>query len=375
MDRQWQILIAVMAITLLFPTNNIQQKKRCVMLAATALILFSGLRSWWYGDLTKYYHGYLDASGMSIKEIYEAQGLRNIGISVCFKIMSSLFGQYGYDYFIFVVAFFSVFTLSKVIMKYSPSPFLSYMLFICMGLFSFTYSGLKQTIAMGFCCLAIIELLEGTFIRFTFFTILGALFHAPALLFFLAWPLSRKKIDALYYVVILGLIAAVFLFRNQLVGMMESAYYAANVAEDAADIVASEEAVGGRFIMMIVILVGATFIRPPSRTDVVFSRIYGVIILAAVFQMFSIYDNNYTRLADYFFQFITIFTPLLLEQYEYDPNGQRRQYAMFTNKKEIYVFARIVVVVFSLWFYSKQIEGMQTYYFFWEFDAHHWYGA
>lgn len=372
MDRQWMILFVVMAITLLYPQNNKYQRIRCIRMVAIALILFVGLRSWWYGDLTKYYHGFLDASTLSLKEIYEAEGLRNIGIQVCFKIMYSVFGKYGYDIFIFLVAFFSIATLSKVIARFSPSPYYSYLMFICMGLYSFTYSGLKQTIAMGFCCLAMIELLDGTFKKFLLYVILGALFHSPALLFFIAWPLSRKKIDQMYFIILAIAIAAVFVYRNQIAYFLENAYYSTETAEE---IVSSGEAVGGRFTMMIVILLGSTLMRPPNRNDIIFSRTYSVIVLAAIFQMFSVFNNNYTRLADYFFQFITIFTPLFMERYEYDKNGERRLYGMFTNNSQLYLLAGIAITVFSLWFYKNQIAGLQDYYFFWELDAHHWYGA
>lgn len=372
MDRQWIILFVVMAITLLYPQNNKYQKVKCIRRVAIALILFAGLRSWWYGDLTKYYHGFLDASVLSLKEIYEAEGFRNIGIQICFKVMYSVSGKYGYDIFIFIVSFFSIATLSKVIARFSPSPYYSYLMFICMGLYSFTYSGLKQTIAMGFCCLAMIELLDGTFKKFLFYVILGALFHAPALLFFIAWPLSRKKIDQAYFLILVIAIAVVFVCRNQIAYFLENAYYSAETAEE---LVSSGEAVGGRFIMMIVILLGSTFMRPPNGNDIIFSRTYSVIVLAAIFQMFSVFDNNYTRLADYFFQFITIFTSLFMEQYEYDKNGERRLYGVFTNSSKIYMLAAIVITVFSLWFYKGQIADLQNYYFFWEFDAHHWYGA
>lgn len=361
-----------MAITLLCPTRSKRERIKCIRMAAAVLILFAGLRSWWYGDLTKYYRGYLNAWHMSVSEIYEAQGLRNIGISLCFKVMSTLFGQHGYDYFIFIVSCFSVGTLSKVIARYSPSPYFSYMLFICMGLYSFTYSGLKQTIAMGFCCLALIQLLDGTFRKFVFLTLVGALFHAPALLFLLTWPISRQKMGMWYFAFLGAMLAIVFIFRDQIANFMESAYYSDERAEE---IVATESGVGGRFLMMLFILFGATFFRPPSATDRTFSRLYGVMGLAAVFQMLSVYNNVYTRLADYFFQFVVIFAPMFLQRYEHDELGRRRKRGIFTNSWEMYVLAGLAITVFSLWFYRGQVAAMQKYYFFWEFDAHKWYGA
>ena len=51
------LLIAVIVITILYACGRrgVMQKKHCVQAVTVLLTIFSGFRSWWMGDLIKYY--------------------------------------------------------------------------------------------------------------------------------------------------------------------------------------------------------------------------------------------------------------------------------------------------------------------------------
>ena len=372
MNRLWAIYFVIMAVCLYFSLGGKTQKKRCIMAVSTIMTLFSGFRSWWYGDLVKYYTRFLNESSHSLRELYKANGLRNIGLTMANKFAYSLFGEYGYDVLLFIIALFSAYTLGKLIAKYSSSPYWSYLMYLSMGFYAFTFSGLKQTIAMSFCCLAMIALLQDNVKRFLIMVGLGALFHAPALVFLVAYPFSRKKFDKWYVIVVASLMTAMYLYRNQLVYFFEDAYR----SEAAADAMLAREVsgVGGRFIGMLLIMMLAMMLRPLTLKDRVYTKVFNVMVLAAAFQMMSVFNNTYTRLADYFYQFVVLFVPMFMQPITSKKELAYRKAGSIIQNTEIRLMLSVGITLFSNWFFNNQLSGIDNkILFFWEQNAHNLY--
>ena len=372
MNRLWAIYIAIMIVCLYFSLGGQMQKRRCIIAVTVIMTLFSGFRSWWYGDLVKYYTRFLNESSLSLRELYKANGLRNIGITMANKFFYSLFGTYGYDVLLFIIALFSAYTLGKLIAMYSSSPYWSYLMYLSMGFYAFTFSGLKQTIAMSFCCLAMIALLQDKVKRFLIMVGLGALFHAPALVFLVAYPFSRKKFDKWYVIVVATLMTVMYLYRNQLVYFFEDAYR----SEAAADAMLAQEVsgVGGRFIGMMLIMMLAMMLRPLTLKDRIYTKVFNMMVLAAAFQMMSVFNNTYTRLADYFYQFVVLFVPMFMQPITSKKELAYRRASSIIQNTEIRLMLSVGITLFSIWFFNNQLSGIDNkILFFWEQNAHNLY--
>ena len=372
MNILWAVYIAIMVVCLYFSLGGKTQKKRCIIAVSTIMTLFSGFRSWWYGDLVKYYTRFLNESSLSLRELYKANGLRNIGLTMANKFFYSLFGTYGYDVLLFIIALFSAYTLGKLIAMYSSSPYWSYLMYLSMGFYAFTFSGLKQTIAMSFCCLAMIALLQDKVKRFLIMVGLGALFHAPALVFLVAYPFSRKKFDKWYVIVVATLMTVMYLYRNQLVYFFEDAYR----SEAAADAMLAQEVsgVGGRFIGMMLIMMLAMMLRPLTLKDRIYTKVFNVMVLAAAFQMMSVFNNTYTRLADYFYQFVVLFVPMFMQPITSKKELAYRRASSIIQNTEIRLMLSVGITLFSIWFFNNQLSGIDNkILFFWEQNAHNLY--
>lgn len=215
-DKQIIVLLAIMAITLAcFRSNdNKKDRKVCISVVTIIMAFFSGLRSWWMGDLIKYYTLYRNCNGADWSD-YVFEDSSNIGIRLFFRLT----GMIGlpYEFCIFAIAAFSAITLSIVIYRYSPFPYWSYLMYIAMGFYLFTYSGLKQTIAMGFLMFAVIGIFEDKPVKFLVFTIVAAIFHMPALIFIVAYPIAKKKIDKIYFLILIITVLCVIIFKDQIV--------------------------------------------------------------------------------------------------------------------------------------------------------------
>lgn len=372
MNRLWAVYIAIMVVCLYFSLGGQMLKRKCIIVVTIIMTLFSGFRSWWYGDLVKYYTRFLNESSLSLRELYKTNGLRNIGLTMANKFAFSLFGTYGYDVLLFLIALFSAYTLGKLIDKYSSSAYWSYLMYLSMGFYAFTFSGLKQTIAMGFCCLAMMALLQDNIKKFLIMVGLGALFHAPALVFLVAYPFSRKKFDKWYVIVVSTLMTAMYLYRNQLVYFFEDVYR----SEAAADAMLAREVsgVGGRFIGMMLIMMLAMMLRPLTLKDRIYTKVFNVMVLAAAFQMMSVFNNTYTRLADYFYQFVVLFVPMFMQPITSKKELAYRKASSIIQNTELRLMLSVGITLFSIWFFNNQMSGTDSrILFFWEQNAHNLY--
>ena len=367
------LLAVVMLITLIyvFGTQHRSQKKICVAAVTIVMTLFSGLRSWWMGDLIKYYTLYLHCSGPDWQE-YVYSKPANIGIRLFFHY-GNLFGL-SYEACLFLIAAFTAITLGVLIYRYSPSPYWSYLIYIAMGFYLFTYSGLKQTIAMGFLCMAMLGLLEGHFLRFLLWVLLGSLFHAPALIFLPAYFLARRRPDLSYGLMLLALLALVFFFRNRIVELLAEMYY------DEEETLEISQRVGGRFLMMLFILAAGYYLRPLHAHDKIYGYVFNTMVLAAALQTFSIYDNNYTRLTDYYYQFVVLYIPMMLQTGESQAHFMpERKHEILYHSKDLYLILGLAVTAFALWYYNSLVDAsyliLKDFKFIWEIDPYALYGT
>jgi hypothetical protein len=365
------LLIVVLLIALLYPTHpTLRRKGNVVQIITLILTAFSGLRSWWFGDLIKYYTLYRNCNGINWKTAI-TENWTNMGIRVVFRMAGAV--GISYEVCLFVIAAFAALSLGLLIYRYSTSPFVSYLMYICMGFYMFTFSGLKQTIAMGFLCFAMMAVLEDRPVRFVAWTIVAGFFHAPALIFLLAYPFSHKLIDRWYLLFVVAVLVLVFALRNQIVSLLSTLYQ-----DDSDAYGTAKKIIGGRFLMMLLILAVGYYLRPVRRKDATYAKVFNVMVLAAMFQTFSVYDNVFSRLTDYFFQFVVVFMPMILR-----PCGglaseiAQRESTWYYRHRDIYTIAVVAVSAYAVYYYMGYLSGsyLDNFKFLWEIDAHAIYGG
>ncbi len=368
MKLQMPLLFVVMGICFLYamhaPTRR--AKRQCVVLITVTLALFSGLRTWWFGDLIKYYTLYVRCNGSDWWAAL-TEDWSNMGIRWFFHYAGAI--GISYDNCILIIATLVAVTLGLLIYRYSPSPFWSYVMYIAMGFYMFTYSGLKQAIAMSFLILAAMAMFENKLWKFLLYTMVGGFFHAPALIFLVAYPFCRQRLNRRYFLVLIGLFAALFLFRTQIVNFMNDIYY-----EDKDTVTATKE-VGGRFIMMLLIMAMGIVLRPLKKWDRVYFQTFNMMVLAAALQTMSVYGNVFSRLSDYYYQFIALYVPFILQP----GRSQAREMPQYRNQifywePKNYLLLGIGIIMFSLWYYNNYIDSgwamLQSFQFRWEIDPY-----
>ena len=152
--------------------------------------------------------------------------------------------------------------------------------------------------------------------------------------------------------ILIVLMVIIFFFRNQAVDLFTSAYYEDEVQFEAV------EFMGGKVYVMIALLAVAAILRPLNRFDKFYCQVFNINVLAVVAQTFSVYDNVFTRLADYFFQFVVLLVPLMLQPYKmqvrFHPEHQDR--IRYWSPRIMYV-GQAALLMMAVWFYMSTING------------------
>ncbi len=374
MAYHMSVLAIVAFITLLYAYRGDYSsyvKKKYIQYITVILSVFLGLRTWWMSDIIKYHTQYVNCGGENWQDIVFSKP-ENIGVRLFFRLEYILTGG-NFQIALIIIAVFCMSCVGYVVYEYSVSPYWSYVMYIAMGFYFFAFSGLKQAIAMSFLLLAFKGIVERRLGYFLVFSLIAALFHAPALIFIPAYWIARKKMDKFYWVYLAGVFAVFFAFKNQLVGLLSEMYYEENWA------IGVDGAVGGRFIMMIAMLVAGFVLRPLSEHDDLYLHIFNLTVIAALLQSFSMFGHEFSRLSDYYFQFVILYIPFVFEY-----RGGDKRHPLSVNAKNSliqltwgdYRLIYLFVTIFSVWYFynyiSTDISGILDYKFFWEVEQTPW---
>lgn len=358
------LLVAIIVLGLLMP-QGAKDRKQYIVIMAVLHSLLSGLRHQYLtGDMQSYCYKYwrtLNEDWFS-KEVFQ-EG-RNFGFNWLLKFFSTL-SDGEFQVFLIISAIFIEATVAYLIYKYSPLPWLSFLVWNCMGFYCFGFSAIKQAIAMGLIMVAFVGIMEEKPKLFAVFTILAGFVHAPALIFLPAYFFSKQKFTLRTLIIYICGAAAIFINKNNLVELMRDFYYEDQTFGD-------DTGLGGRFFLIVLFIIAGFAIK--GFNGKYFSKVANLIVVAAVLQMFSGFDNVFTRLTDYYLQFLIIFIPLSFGDYKDEKFIDIGEGIRLDIPPKLKLLIIMFLVMFLIWFYNKcyididiiPVDDYTNYRFFWE---------
>lgn len=340
------IYLIIVALTLILgvimPQQGPKRKNYIILMAVIHGFICAFRYQYLTGDLMKYQWNYshLFQYGWFSEEVLQ-EG-RNAGFQLLMKLTALIFNN-QFQPFLVILAIFGEVTLAIVIYRYSPAPWMSYLIWNCMGFYVFGFSAIKQAVAMATLMLAFIAIVERKLGLYLILMAISGLLHTPSLIFLPAYWLAQMRVTwktVLFYLI---LILLMNVFKEQFVNFIMSFYY----EEDTLEIFSGE--IGSRFIMVLgFCLFGVLFRGFKSRT---FTALFHIMAIAAVLQMLAGFNNVFTRLTDYYFQFSVLYLPMVFFGCPDKTPGPTSLPAVFPfNKRSMKVLAGLVVV-FVIWFY------------------------
>lgn len=361
----YYLVAAVLIFGILLPQRG---RRRNIYITLMA-ILHAFVCGWRYmyltGDLRKYAWDYFTITdlGWFSKEVFS--GGRNFGFFWLQKLFSMLTDG-DFQVFLIFIAIVTEIAVAIIIYRYSPAPWLSYLLWNCFGFYIFGFSAIKQALAMGLLMLAFIGIMEENPKKFLIWTILAGCIHVPALIFLPAFWMSKSRLSILKLLIYAISSVLIFIFRNQIVEFISSFYY------DETDYMINAR-VSGRFLMITAMLFAGIMLRGSSGIS--FTKLFNLMVVAAILQMFSGFDNIFTRLTDYYFQFLILYLPMMLypERDKKMLNSYRIRHFVLTRRQRT-AAVLCVVLLACLYYYTTnlnvtiayEVDDYLNYRFCWE---------
>lgn len=176
------------------------------------LILICGLRSVEVGrDGVQYYNFYIQARNLSFNEL--ANSWQQSGLEKGFLVIEHLFShvlRLPYNVFLLFTSFLSIFPPMLLIKKYSKNTLFSVLLYLFLGMYFFSLSGIRQSVSMGFLCLAYIFIDKSKLFMSLIMTCIAVTFHISSIVFILVFLFKKFKINK--FVIIIIFISIIFSF-------------------------------------------------------------------------------------------------------------------------------------------------------------------
>ena len=362
----YYMVAAVLGFGFLLPQHG-RQKKIYITLMAVLHAFVCGWRYMYLtGDLIKYsgfYFRIYPNNGWFSEPVFD--GGRNFGFAWLSKFLSQV-SNGNFQILLIFIAIAVEIAVAVVIYRYSPAPWLSYLLWNCFGFYIFGFSAIKQALAMGLLMLALTGIMEEKPKKFLLWTVLAGCVHAPALVFLPAYWMAKSRLSVqklIIYAICAGLI---YIFRNQIVKFIGDFYY------DETDYVANTH-VGGRFMMIAALLIAGIILRGFSGRS--FTKLFNLMLVAAIIQMFSGFDNVFTRLTDYYFQFLILYLPMMLyPEWDESMEGGYQIRRLLLSRQQQAVAVLCVVLLAGLYYYTTnlnitidiEVDNYLNYRFCWE---------
>ena len=348
------IVAAVIILGLMMPQHESPKKSYIVVMAIMHTFVCGFRYMHLTGDLMKYHYEYNSVANyawLSDEVLHEG---RNAGFYLLMKLFSGITNGNFQIFLIFIAIVIEV-VVAILIFKYSPIPWFSYLVWNCLCFYIFGFSSIKQALAMAVLMIAYVFIVKEKPVKFLIVTLIAGLIHMPALVFLPAYWIAKRKINAntIWSYIIVAVL--VFLLKGPIVSFISSIYYEEEQFE------MSSSGLGGRFIMIVAMLVCAVLFKGFEEKNV--SGLFNIIAVAAIFQMLSGFDNVFTRMTDYYLQFSILFLPMVFSNYKCNTlvdNSQQKAVIPLDDKMLNITVAVVSVVL--IWFYYTYCLGVDISY-------------
>jgi hypothetical protein len=312
----------------------------CLILIMVFFTFYSGLRTY-YNDTSHYISYFLDAEPLN-KFLADSENLDALH-NPLYYLFNSAFRQLtdNSSLFLLACAALSVCPMLYFIRKTTAKqdfPMALY-LFVAFGTYVFTLAAVKQSIAMGILCIAVLALEKKKYLPFFLLVVVAALVHTYAILFVILPFFCGKPWRLRSFLLLTAILIAMLTFESTIATFLE---YADRIGKTVSE---SELFDGHRMNSIRVAVYGivplVTLIYR-ERLDPYMERIHRILINMSIFSFVFMLPGTITggnlfgRVSTYFEISNVCILPWLID-------------TLF-NERSAYLLKRIAVVAFLLFF-------------------------
>ena len=208
---------------------------------------------------------------------------------------------------------------------------------------------------MGILLFSLMCILEDNLKGFLIFTLIAGFIHMPAFIFLPAYWIAKSHINNT--MILMYVFSGVLIYANRtyIVSFFSEAYY-----DDMKFIENTTSRIGGRFLVIVLMLVTGFIIK--GYREEVFEKLFNLVVMAAFIQMFSSFDNVFTRLTDYYLQCSILYIPLLFKKgtnigkYDY----RRRPAMVHFSEPSKRLFIGLMALILIWYYYRTNLMAQIT---------------
>lgn len=347
MSIYWFIVFAVILLGQIMPQKGVARKHYIVLMAIVHIFVCGFRYQFLTGDLIKYNTIFRHLQVQTYFSEEAVNGWRNTGFNWIMKFVGDVTNG-NYQALLFVLAVFTGVVSAVFIYRYSPMPWFSFLVWNTMSFYlTYDYLAIKQGTAMAVLMLAAMCIFEKKPKTFLALTLLAGFIHAPALCFLPAYFVANRRVNTKLLAGYIVAAVLIFVFRNRIVNIVGEMYYEEGFSEVGSGL-------GGRTILVILILLVGLLLKGVKEQR--FMQLFNIIVVAAILQMFSSFNNVFTRLADYYLQFTILFIPMIFYKSDNTKVSKTAAPAIIPfNKKSMQIFVAVISLMLIWWYHTTHL--------------------
>ena len=191
-------------------------------LSCVGVVLFQGFRDFSVGNDLVHYIPYFKEMGELPAGCLHIANFEPGYVLINKILYKAGFGERGL--IIFIAALIQI-PIFYTIYKFSDDMLMSILWYFSFGEFIFTFSGLRQAIAMSICFAGFYFIKEKKFWPFFFTCLVAATFHKSALISLVVYPAYHIKISNKWLITMVCACLFVFTFSEELLGFVTKYFY------------------------------------------------------------------------------------------------------------------------------------------------------
>ncbi|MEE1013325.1 MAG: EpsG family protein [Clostridia bacterium] len=310
-------------------------EKKLYLFVALYMVALCGFRA--YGGMTHvgidtygYYTSYINKIRWNLSDIFQ-EDVSDKGYVLLEWCLSNL----GVSFWVVLLlsAVVYVGAMAIYIYRYSQNRWMSLFIFVAMGLYTFAFSAIRQSIAMGICMGAYMlsQKVSGWkgFLGFVVLVWLASTIHASAIVFLPVYFLGKLPYRNTTIILMLGIAAITMLFKNQFANLIVQ--LAAETSDKYESYEMVENAGAGMllylFVLMTIVLrllVSGGMAEAGKTDNSAYFLLFMLILFPAVQS-----GGAMMRIYYYYYMFLIVYLPNMLESIE-DRKTKQLAYVMLS---------------------------------------------
>lgn len=251
-----------------------------------------------------------------------------------------------------IVSFITLYPVSYIFKRYSENICLSYIIFASLVVYHFTFSGLRQAIAIGIIVFSYIFVNKHKLLPFVVCVLIATLFHVSSIVFIIFYPLCNwiKMTDKRYFLLVVIGFGIIMVLKPILEALIPIIF-----GEDKYMGYIEHEAVPAYnlIIVFFAMFLFTFMVKSPSRQLQTFRM---AIFCAVMCQSLGLISATATRIGYYFIPFIALGIPqTIFEMKKSD-----------TNRMILNTCVTAFMIFFFFYAYSAGYLEVIPYKFYWE---------